>query len=403
VSVGWSGSDPSDFSDGGSANYELGNEFIANADVTINNVRVWGPAVSASRANRAGKIWSSGGSLLASATLPDTLLAGWHTYPLDSAVEVPSGTTVVVSFDTTNTYGAVTSSLGFPRLSADTNVSAVRGRRDLATPDVFPSGTTTGAFYGVDIDYQAGLVGNNRPTVGISAVVDTLQAVATLTIDDEDPNTVTFVIDWGDGQQSGILSSLGPHSHTYTTAGLKAIMVTATDEGGLQDSAAVAVDVPDSFTAPECGVDVDGLLNVLASIARRNGYLDAVLIGEPKRKPAEGITMGIWLDVLGPALSGAGATSLRALWFARIYTNMLAEPADLIDPKMTCAAAAFMGGVTNDFRLARHPQVRSIDLLGSHGVALEGRAGYIEQDGKLYRTITVTVPILLNDVWDQED
>lgn len=402
MSVGWSGADPVGFADGASVEYELGTKYTAVNDITINNVRVWAPVGGSARTGRAGKIWSSGGALLATATMPDTLTSGWTTHALNTAVEVPSGTTIVVSYDVTNTYGALTSGTGYPRSSADANVQAISGQNNLVTPDAFPGNVAATTFYGIDIDYEAGLVGNNRPTVGISAVVDTLQAVATLTIDDEDPGTVSYVIDWGDGQQSGPLTSLGPHTHTYAVAGLYAIMATATDSGGLQDSAAVAVDVPASFTIPESGVDVDTLLDRLASHARSIGYIDEVLMFEPKRKPAAGITMGIWLDDLGPATSGSGATSLRALWFARLYTNMLAEPQDLIDPRMMSAAAAYMGALTGDLTLGDHPQVRDIDALGIHGVDLRAKAGYIEQDGKLYRVMTVTVPVLLNDVWDQE-
>lgn len=242
MSVGWSGADPVDFSDGGSATYELGTEFTAASDVTVNNIRVWGHSASASRANRAAKVWSNGGSLLASAALPDTLLAGWHTYALDAAVPVSSGTTIVVSYDVTDTYGANTSP-GYPRASSDTLVTAVRGRRDLTTPDVFPTGTTTGVFYGIDIDYEAGIGGNQRPTVGISVTATDLDATATLTIDDESPSTVTYVIEWGDGSSDLGLTGLGPHAHTYTTAGRYAVLVTATDNGGLTDCAAAVVEV----------------------------------------------------------------------------------------------------------------------------------------------------------------
>jgi hypothetical protein len=112
--------------------------------------------------------------------------------------------------------------------------------------------------------------------------------------------------------------------------------------------------------------------------------------------------MGIWLDDLSPALSGSGSMSLRAIWLARVYGPTSTEPSDLIDPRMTHAALMFMGAIVGDFQLGGHPQVRAVDLKGSHGIALASRAGYLEQNARLYRVMTVTVPVLINDVWDEE-
>jgi hypothetical protein len=397
MSVGWSGGDPSDFSDGGSATYELGTEYLANGDVTINNVRVWGHAASAARANRAGKVWSSGGAQLASAVLPDTLLAGWHTYPLDVPVEVPAGTTVIVSYDVTDTYGATTTSLGYPRLSADTNVSAVRARRDLSTPDVFPSGNTLAAFYGIDIDYEAGLVGNARPTVGITATAGTLSASATLTIDDESPSTVTYSIEWGDGSSTTGLTSLGPHNHTYAAAGLYAIMVTATDDGGLTDSAAVAVQVRDTIPA---GLNFNGIVAEVANVSRRLGLYTVVTKHEPKNAPPAGVVSAIWVQRIGPARSGLSSTSVRLVLMQRVYTSMISDPADAIDPRIIRAVDRTMAALTADLDLGG--LVSHIDLLGLEGgVPMSAEAGYLDQDGKLMRIMDITIPLILNDVWTQ--
>jgi len=34
-------------------------------------------------------------------------------------------------------------------------------------------------------------------------------------------------------------------------------------------------------------------------------------------------------------------------------------------------------------------------------VPLSALAGYLNQDGKLYRVMTVTLPIIINDIWAQ--
>jgi hypothetical protein len=42
-----------------------------------------------------------------------------------------------------------------------------------------------------------------------------------------------------------------------------------------------------------------------------------------------------------------------------------------------------------------------VDLLGSAGAPLSAQAGYLNQDGRLFRVMTLTLPIIVNDVWDQ--
>lgn len=239
MSVGWSGPDPTGFTDN-ATDYELGTKYHANSDITINNVRVWSPAGSVAFASRKGRIWSAAGVLQATANLPDQLPSGWSTYALSAPVTVVAGTDIWASYSVQDTYGAVTAP-GYPRTSGDGLVAATGGALNGA-PTAFPN-SAQATFYGIDIDYTAGLAGNQRPVVGITATpTGYLTASATLTITDDFPATVTYVIEWGDGTSSGV-NTLGPHQHVYAAAGTYAVMVTATDAGGLTDSAALALTV----------------------------------------------------------------------------------------------------------------------------------------------------------------
>ena len=42
-----------------------------------------------------------------------------------------------------------------------------------------------------------------------------------------------------------------------------------------------------------------------------------------------------------------------------------------------------------------------VDLLGMAGSPLGAQAGYINQDGALYRVMTITLPLLITDAWTQ--
>jgi hypothetical protein len=73
---------------------------------------------------------------------------------------------------------------------------------------------------------------------------------------------------------------------------------------------------------------------------------------------------------------------------------------DNVDLQLAAAADDLMRAYTGDFTLGS--QVANVDLLGESGTRLEGRAGYLQpSDGQVYRVFTITLPIVVNDLWDQ--
>lgn len=148
-------------------------------------------------------------------------------------------------------------------------------------------------------------------------------------------------------------------------------------------------------------LDTASLFSKVESHALSLGLFERVNTSEPKNAPGHGLTAAIWVQVIEPVQSsGLAATSGRVEFNLRIYTNMLSEPQDAIDPNMTAAVDTLMDAYSGDFDLGA--TVRNIDLLGAHGTALRAQAGYINQDGKLYRVMTVTLPVIINDIWNQE-
>jgi hypothetical protein len=234
VSVAWSGADPSSFQDSG-VDYELGVRYLVGADISITGIRIYGPATSASLANRKAYIRTTTDTILATVVLPNTLTAGWQTYNLVTPLAVDSGTTIWTTYGTLTDYTAVTSP-GYPRASADAAVTAnLGGFSD--TVGNLPT-TTVQTFYGVDFVYD--VVPSTAPIVGITIARSGLSATATLTVSDDHPDAVTYSIEWGDGNTSSV-TGLGPHAHTYAAAGLYVVLVTATDQDDLTDAAATSV------------------------------------------------------------------------------------------------------------------------------------------------------------------
>lgn len=150
-------------------------------------------------------------------------------------------------------------------------------------------------------------------------------------------------------------------------------------------------------------MNIAEILDALVSHAAALGHFERVNQHEPKAKnPAgQGMTAAVWLQSLAPIRSsGLAATSGRLEFTLRVYTSMLAEPQDAIDPRVLAAVDALLAAYSGDFDLGG--TVRNVDLLGAHGTPLSARAGYLDQGGRLYRVMDVALPLIVNDLWNQE-
>jgi hypothetical protein len=147
-------------------------------------------------------------------------------------------------------------------------------------------------------------------------------------------------------------------------------------------------------------LDVQGILNAVVSHVAASGWFERVNAHEPANAPGHGLTAAVWVDRMDTVLSsGLASTTGRLVFNVRVYTSMQQEPADAIDPNMTAAADALFRAYIGDFTLGG--LVRQVDVRGQHGIGLEARAGYLEQDGMLLRVLTITLPCIANDLWDE--
>lgn len=148
-------------------------------------------------------------------------------------------------------------------------------------------------------------------------------------------------------------------------------------------------------------IGIDAILNALVSHAASTGLFERVNAHEPKNAPGNGLSAAVWVDSIGPtpSASGLAATTGRVALQVRLFTNMIQEPMDAIDPNMVKAVDTLMGLYSGDFELGG--SVRNVDLLGQTGTPLSALAGYINQDGKLFRVMTILVPLIINDLWNQ--
>ena len=143
------------------------------------------------------------------------------------------------------------------------------------------------------------------------------------------------------------------------------------------------------------------LVDHAVSKAMTLGIFETVNLHEPKSPPGSGQRCAIWAQSIEPIglASGLASTSGYVVLSARIYGNMLAEPQDEIDPAIMTAATTLLGAFSADFTMGG--TVRNIDLLGSYGQKLGAQAGYLTLGKGLYRIMTITVPCVINDMWQQ--
>lgn len=148
---------------------------------------------------------------------------------------------------------------------------------------------------------------------------------------------------------------------------------------------------------------IDPVFDAIVSEVQLTGYFDKVMQHEPKSAPHTGLTAAIWLQSLSPLpmKSGVAVTSGLAIYMIRIYSDMLKEPQDLIDPACMRAGANIIRRFHDGFDLGLHPLVYSVDLLGESGSQLSLDAGYVDIDNRKYRVMDITIPVILNDVWPQ--
>lgn len=149
-------------------------------------------------------------------------------------------------------------------------------------------------------------------------------------------------------------------------------------------------------------LDATGIFNALTSHAEATGLFESVNGHEPKSSPGKGITAAIWVARIEPArgTSGLAATSALVTCTVRIFSDMLQEPQDGIDPAVVAATDALMNAYTGDFTLGG--LIRHVDLLGQTRNPLFAQSGYINVSGRMFRIVDISVPMIVSDVWEQQ-
>ncbi|CAM5250974.1 hypothetical protein SGLAM104S_01633 [Streptomyces glaucescens] len=150
-------------------------------------------------------------------------------------------------------------------------------------------------------------------------------------------------------------------------------------------------------------VDLDLLAyrSAVMSHAQGLGLFEQVLGHEPVSAPGSGLLYAVWVSDVSPvqARSGLATVSVRLELTGRVLMPADTEPQDDVDVAVTGAVNGLMREYTGDFTLGG--TVANVDLLGAHGTALRAGFGFTRIDSITYRAATLTIPLIINDAWNE--
>lgn len=148
-------------------------------------------------------------------------------------------------------------------------------------------------------------------------------------------------------------------------------------------------------------MDVEGLTAAVESRVQATGLFETVNSGELTHMPGQGLRGAVWADYIEPipARSGLASTSVRVDMMVRIYGPVHLLPVDEVDPTMLRALDALGRAYSAGFTL--DGVVAYIDLLGAHGRRMSTKAGYLTVDAGTCRVLTLTLPLVIDDAWEQ--
>ncbi len=328
---------------------DLGVKFQASTSGEITGIRFYkGPQ---NTGTHIGDLWSSSGTLLASATFTNETASGWQQVNFSSPVSITAGTTYIASYEApVGEYSAdanyfANALTNGPLTAPSSAASGGNGVYAYGSANPFPSSTFNATNYWVDVVFApnaalaftvpAAITGTAQESAVLSAVNGTTN----------DPNAVISGYQWqGSGDGGTTWASIaGATAATYTPleadeTHLLRVVETASDAGTGQNassasaaSAAVA-DIVLAFTSP---ASISGSATIGAVLTAGNGTLndaDAAVSGYQWQSSSDGGTT--WANI-------AGAT-------AAIYTPAAADQGHVLRVVETAADADGGPSTTSD-------------------------------------------------------
>lgn len=252
---------PATLSDPDASQVNLGVRFSSSAAGTISGIKYYKSA--SDTGTHTASLWSSTGTLLASATFTNETSSGWQTATFGSPVSISAGTTYVASFHSNGHYTDTANYFTTAHTNGPlTAPSSNNGVYTYGTGSLFPTSTFNATNYWVDVVFSSSSGGTNQsPIANNDSGFNATQGVpltisgASLLANDSDPNGDALTITGVSGGVNGTASfDAQSNTVTFTSAnnytGPASFNYAISDGRGGTASAAVSVTVhaPSSST-----------------------------------------------------------------------------------------------------------------------------------------------------------
>ncbi|WP_247776480.1 DUF4082 domain-containing protein [Bradyrhizobium sp. CW1] len=171
VSLFSSSDTPAILSNSDASQVNLGVQFTSSVAGTITGIKYYKSANDPG--THTGLLWSSTGTLLASATFTNEGSSGWQTVTFSNPVSIAAGTTYVASFHSNGHYASSTSYFTTARTSGPLTAPAnINGLYTYGTTNLFPTSSYNASNYWVDVVFNGSSTTNNTPPTAVADVGD---------------------------------------------------------------------------------------------------------------------------------------------------------------------------------------------------------------------------------------
>ena len=170
---------PARVDSGDPSSVELGVKFSSEVAGSVTGIRFY--KASTNTGTHIGSLWSTSGTLLASATFTGESASGWQQVSFSKPVAINANTTYIAAYLAPKGHysetesGFATAGVSSPPLSALANSLSANGVYAYSTTSVFPSSSYKATNYWVDVNFEPtpvtapGQVTNVKATAGLGS------------------------------------------------------------------------------------------------------------------------------------------------------------------------------------------------------------------------------------------
>lgn len=157
-------------------------------------------------------------------------------------------------------------------------------------------------------------------------------------------------------------------------------------------------------------LDLKTLNQAILTHAGVSGQVDYVFGAPAEKTVGNGVSFELYLSTIQPYAAGSGLASVAVVVVQNVVLAMNDDPGHVddiaredIDPRMAEAADAMCRIYANHFTLGG--LIRNVDIFGAAGQgSLGARAGWAYKggpEGPRRRIMAITLPMIINDLWDE--